>query len=79
MIFFEGGGWCFTSQDCLDRSKTYQGISTQTNPSMDFEYILTKYSKWNHGINTMQCNFTCFDIYILFIIPILQLLTNLIF
>nr|GLL45944.1 pectin acetylesterase 8-like [Ipomoea trifida] len=46
LIFLEGGGWCYTAQDCLDRSKTYRGSSTQTNASMDFGFILTK-SNWN--------------------------------
>nr|GME09126.1 pectin acetylesterase 8-like [Ipomoea batatas] len=47
LIFLEGGGWCFTAQDCLDRSKSKLGTSTLTDPTMDFGNILTKYTNWN--------------------------------
>ena len=50
----EGGGWCFTTGDCLNRSKTALGSSTYWNSTIqlggifsDEESVNGQFYNWN--------------------------------
>ena len=34
MLYFEGGGWCYDEDDCVERSKTTLGSSKLSNPDI---------------------------------------------
>lgn len=41
ILHLEGGGWCGTKRDCLDRSKTALGSSTFWPPTQEFHGFLS--------------------------------------
>ncbi|XP_019186387.1 PREDICTED: pectin acetylesterase 8-like [Ipomoea nil] len=47
VIYLEGGGWCSTVDECVDRSTKNLGSSKFLNESMEFDNILSKDSKTN--------------------------------
>nr|GLL36844.1 pectin acetylesterase 8-like isoform X3 [Ipomoea trifida] len=47
VIYLQGGGWCSTVEECVDRSQRYFGSSKNLNESVQFGNILSKDSKKN--------------------------------
>nr|GME08828.1 pectin acetylesterase 8-like [Ipomoea batatas] len=47
VIYLQGGGWCSTVEECVDRSQRYFGSSKNLNESVQFVNILSKDSKTN--------------------------------
>jgi hypothetical protein len=41
LIFFQGGGWCLSVDDCAHRSRTIQGSSSQMKPSINMTGIMS--------------------------------------
>nr|GMD40041.1 pectin acetylesterase 8-like [Ipomoea batatas] len=47
VIYLQGGGWCSTVEECVDRSKKDLGSSKRSMESVQFANILSKDSKTN--------------------------------
>ena len=47
VMWFEGGGWCNSLENCYDRSTTRLGSSTTWSPTATFEGILNENSTVN--------------------------------
>ncbi|XP_051129365.1 pectin acetylesterase 8-like [Andrographis paniculata] len=60
LIWFQGGAWCNTVADCLDRSKSYIGSSKFMNKTIEFAGILSNKATKNpdfHNWNRIQVNY----------------------
>ncbi|KAM1331740.1 hypothetical protein ACFX2H_043863 [Malus domestica] len=47
LVHVEGGGWCNTVEDCLDRKSNYRGSSTKMEKTMSFSGVLGNKPKTN--------------------------------